>query len=308
MNVKLNEYLYILQMFLDREIQDNFNYATLFRSRSTVIDMIKFYNIDGEYHEYLRSVILIPMINKLNSLAMPDERGQPADVSELSGFLLRTIIDNIQKCPLKIIYTCNMLKRHVSKKYYEHWREIVGGYFFLRIICPALTSPKYYFTEHEWSLIETKHQHRLTLTKDLVEIAKFIQQLSNSIDRNNSNNINNRTLNNNNNNNNNNFQQHQRVILQQQTERIIGILEEISSYHCRFIDESVMSLSVDISERMIKESEELIERSKSELINGNTVEIKKIQDLEIILSPIRESYLLRPSNNDYLVVLKYHKS
>ncbi|CCE61164.1 hypothetical protein TPHA_0A00790 [Tetrapisispora phaffii CBS 4417] len=75
--------------------------------------------------------------------------------------------------PPELLYICQMIYEEVSKRFPESALVAVGSFVFLRFICPALVSPE---TEDISSHMDAP------VKRSLVQLAKIIQNLANSLD------------------------------------------------------------------------------------------------------------------------------
>jgi hypothetical protein len=164
--------------------------GTLLRSNSMLTTLLsKHLHLVG--HSYLRQ-ILCPIISevcqtatetnfevnptRLMGLANPaaklDENVQ--NVLGVTKQILDSLSSSVNHCPRSIREICKQLTQVVSTKYPEAVTSVVGGYFFLRFVCPALLAPNSFSLVGEGYLTAPAK-------RGLILVSKVLQQLANGL-------------------------------------------------------------------------------------------------------------------------------
>ena len=86
--------------------------------------------------------------------------------------ILAAVINACKKMPRQIQELLAIVRSRVGAKFPEHQMAAVGGFFFLRYVCPSIMAP------HAYGLLPAPPSS--TLQKQLVMIAKVLQNLSNN--------------------------------------------------------------------------------------------------------------------------------
>ncbi|KAL6059391.1 Ras GTPase activating protein ira2 [Balamuthia mandrillaris] len=172
----------LMQYALAYEIQNTENKSLLFRNESMAQILVgHFSRLVGS--EYLQRV-LRPLIKKLLAPEMEIE----VDPTKLEGetlkknqarlrstceAFLQAIFNNLNKIPSEFREICFVLQIETKKKFPTLLYRVIGGFFFLRFLCPAIVTPD------AWDIIDgpldAKQRRRLVL------VAKVLQNLSNEV-------------------------------------------------------------------------------------------------------------------------------
>eukprot|EP01114_Cavostelium_apophysatum_P012697 TRINITY_DN2900_c0_g1_i3.p1 TRINITY_DN2900_c0_g1~~TRINITY_DN2900_c0_g1_i3.p1 ORF type:complete len:791 (-),score=205.27 TRINITY_DN2900_c0_g1_i3:16-2388(-) len=92
----------------------------------------------------------------------------------LTQKIFNSIIRQVNAVPVALRFVCNTIREGVAKKFSEDAaRKAVGGFIFLRYICPSLISPHSYYLCKDPPDSETQRQ--------LLLVAKVLQNLSNGV-------------------------------------------------------------------------------------------------------------------------------
>ncbi|KAJ5077752.1 ras gtpase-activating protein [Anaeramoeba ignava] len=101
-----------------------------------------------------------------------NKKDNKENLIEKVQFLLYTITSQPENCPKYLQEICHFIRTRVHNKFPEMDLRTVGGFFFLRLICPALTNPQ----EHG---ITTEKLPSLA-QRGLIQASKILQALSNN--------------------------------------------------------------------------------------------------------------------------------
>ena len=128
----------------------------------------------GEYAKFVGSTflqnLLMPVIKKVQNLSSSlDEK----TISKFASKIIIQITEHPEMCPFQLRVLCFFLQQEVKRKFNESALQSIGSFLFLRFICPSICSP------HIWSIV--KKPVSFQATKELVKIAKLIQNLVNSL-------------------------------------------------------------------------------------------------------------------------------
>lgn len=96
-----------------------------------------------------------------------------ARLVEMSQKLLDVIVRSVNEFPMPLRVLASHLMEEVGKKFPTHKHTSVGGFVFLRYLCPALLSPSVY------GLIDNTSQD---VSRPLVLVSKMLQNVSNGIE------------------------------------------------------------------------------------------------------------------------------
>jgi hypothetical protein len=154
---------------------------TLFRVDSMATKLMKKYT--RKYGSAWIIETLRPITEKLcekdvNMEVDPDkiksnsDRLQNVDKLKLSvDAFMSAIVASEKTCPLQVRELCRMLVHVVKTKFPQLGTRVIGGFLFLRVICPAITSPL------QFGLVDTDPPQNAK--RHLVLIAKLIQLMAN---------------------------------------------------------------------------------------------------------------------------------
>ncbi len=177
-----------LKLLIGREAATVDNPNTLFRRNSIASKMLTRFTSDvGQ--AYLHA-ILADVVRKAGTMAgsecelNPDKGGTPASVGAAAATLTAlctTVMHNSSAnlthiCPPELRDLCHHLKHEVAQRFGEKMGlSAVGGYVFLRFVCPAMLAPERYgLAENPAAL--TKDARRV-----LMGVSKVIQTLANGV-------------------------------------------------------------------------------------------------------------------------------
>src|SRR5690554_6221576 len=135
-------------LFIEKEVAKTTSTGTLFRSNDIPSRMVRFY-IKMIGPQYLRT-IFAPLIRNMNdsdlsfevdpSKISSDENidDNMSNLKHATKQVFDTIMSNMSDCPSQILSLCGFLGRKVREKFPDHYLVAMGGFFFLRYLCPAL--------------------------------------------------------------------------------------------------------------------------------------------------------------------------
>ncbi|KAJ3430143.1 hypothetical protein M0812_23144 [Anaeramoeba flamelloides] len=174
----------VLQNCIIKEVEKTQSSAQLFRENTTSTKLTSsFTNIIG--HNYRKNTLL-PLIkwmqdnprgyecnpNKCPENENPEENIQ--HILETSQMFLDAIIDSIDQVPLPIRCICHDLRKAVKKRFPEQELQSVGGYIFLRYLCPGISNFKVSGVQEE---LET--QPDKVLFQTALMVTRLLQSLAN---------------------------------------------------------------------------------------------------------------------------------
>lgn len=174
----------MLKFYIEQEVINTENPATLFRANSIVSKMFKFYSrLIGLPYLYNTIGKTITQLNfeNLGIEVDPEKMVEGEDLNEMrwtlmaqSQKILKHILKSGKDCPPQFRHLCWQLKESVSEKYPESIDKTIGGFIFLRFFCPAITSPEIYGIIDE---PPSSGSRRL-----LILITKSLQNLANDVE------------------------------------------------------------------------------------------------------------------------------
>jgi len=158
--------------------------GTLFRANSMVSKMFKFYSrLIGLPYLY---VTIGPELGKLieEELGLevdPEKMAEGKDLDEMrwalmsqSQKILKQILLSHEQCPPQFRSLFSHIAREVKERFPENVNTTIGGFIFLRLFCPAVSSPEAYGIVEEPPGADSR---RL-----LILITKVLQNLSNDVE------------------------------------------------------------------------------------------------------------------------------
>ncbi|XP_038073603.1 ras GTPase-activating protein 1-like [Patiria miniata] len=177
----------LLQKLNGREIEKEEERSTLFRSNTLATTLMdKYMKITAQefVQHALHNVIIKIMESKHSCELNPLKVEKGDDVSENCQYLLeflKEIIESIfvsaSMCPPALRYLCWCLKQDVKQKWPDDpniTARAVGGFIFLRLICPAILNPRLFNIVSEAA--------SPMASRTLMIVAKAIQNLANQVE------------------------------------------------------------------------------------------------------------------------------
>lgn len=173
----------LIRLATQQEVHSTLDYQTLFRTNSTSTKLLSaFTRIVGL--PYLRELLLIVVSeiqsNKRNLEVDPSKAGEGVDVEESGSILISYcerimdgVFDSLRKCPVHFRILASELREQVEAKFPGNGLVAVGGFFFLRFLCPALAAPDVNGLELDISP---------PARRACILIGKIIQNLSNGVE------------------------------------------------------------------------------------------------------------------------------
>eukprot|EP01091_Cochliopodium_minus_P012933 TRINITY_DN403_c1_g1_i1.p1 TRINITY_DN403_c1_g1~~TRINITY_DN403_c1_g1_i1.p1 ORF type:complete len:636 (-),score=166.47 TRINITY_DN403_c1_g1_i1:15-1922(-) len=158
----------LLRWAIENEIRTTSSSFNLFREDSIASKLM------GEYAKFVGSSflesVILPVIKKLqnNSGNLEDKK-----VMKIASKIVYKIAEHPEVAPFQLRVLCYYLQVEVNRKFNESTLQSLGAFLFLRFICPAICTP------HKFGIVNKPLS--IQVTKDLVKIAKLIQNLVNSL-------------------------------------------------------------------------------------------------------------------------------
>jgi len=179
-----NKVLNLLESFISEEVRTTESAGTLFRANSMVSKMFKFYSrLIGLPYLY---ITIGPELGKLieEELGLevdPEKMEEGKDLDEArwalmsqSQKILKQILVSDDKCPPQFRTLFQHIAKCVGTRFSENVFTTIGGFIFLRLFCPAVSSPEAYGIVEEPPSADSR---RL-----LILITKVLQNLSNDVE------------------------------------------------------------------------------------------------------------------------------
>ncbi|EFA81607.1 Ras GTPase activation domain-containing protein [Heterostelium album PN500] len=174
---------YLLKWAIDKEIECTSNGATLFRGLSTATRLISsFYKKVGDsYLKYLLQPFVLDLCSRNFSFEIdPEKAGKGMDVKSnlerlitITQQLLDKILDSSTFCPVSIRNILRHTQERVEKKFPEMKTTVIGGFMFLRYICPAIVAPEVFGLIQDIPTTDSR--------RGLVLVSKLLQNLANEM-------------------------------------------------------------------------------------------------------------------------------
>jgi len=179
-----NKVIKLLEAFISEEVRTTESAGTLFRANSMVSKMFKFYSrLIGLPYLY---ITIGPELGKLieEELGLevdPEKMEEGKDLDEMrwalmsqSQKILKQILISDEKCPPQFRILFAHIAKCVGERFPENVNTTIGGFIFLRLFCPAVSSPEAYGIVEEPPSPDSR---RL-----LILITKVLQNLSNDVE------------------------------------------------------------------------------------------------------------------------------
>jgi hypothetical protein len=180
-----------IMRFLREEVEHTQAIETLMRSNSIGIRLLsEFAKCTGRDYLYsmfrrpldeitnAKSLEVNPVYTKHHLSEKQVQRNRRA-LRELCGDILEGLCTCVNEVPDEIRHICTRLRKLVETRFVgdpSAWRTAIGGFFFLRFICPAFVNPTQYGITAED--IDTGS----TTSRSLVLITKILLRLSNGVE------------------------------------------------------------------------------------------------------------------------------
>ncbi|BFU25352.1 Ras GTPase-activating protein, putative [Entamoeba histolytica HM-1:IMSS-B] len=178
-----------IEVMIKEEFDKSNSEGTLFRSNNLCSRMMTHF-AKSSCRPFLRTTLknVINEINVCPHLLEIDTQKDPSLTPQLiakntellqayTTKFIRSIESNLHNLPVQIIEICKQLYRHSQNKFPQSKLlpfTMVGGFLFLRVICPSLAAP-------EASGIEMTHPIQPNCRRNLILITKIIQNIANNV-------------------------------------------------------------------------------------------------------------------------------
>eukprot|EP01102_Stenamoeba_stenopodia_P002152 TRINITY_DN1191_c0_g1_i1.p1 TRINITY_DN1191_c0_g1~~TRINITY_DN1191_c0_g1_i1.p1 ORF type:complete len:471 (-),score=100.56 TRINITY_DN1191_c0_g1_i1:110-1522(-) len=173
----------LLKAVIEEEARNTTSASTLFRSNSMASKLMSVYGrLTGQ--EYLHST-LRPLVRWIGASATSFEI-DPAkmvggdiieenrkNLMEGAELFFNGIRRSISACPPAFRAICYVLQQSVIERFPESKHSVVGGFFFLRFMCPAIISPEGFGVLADGQVLLDEARRALVL------VSKLLQNLAN---------------------------------------------------------------------------------------------------------------------------------
>lgn len=172
-------------VFISMEVRSSDNPSTLFRANSLASKMLKVYSkrigipyLQAVLSELILEVIDHPGAYEVNKQNLgPDQslETQWQTLTSTTKRFLEAIFQSSAMLPVEFKKICSHLYQEVIQQYpgFHNAHTFVGGFLFLRFICPAIVAPEVYNL--------CPHVPPMAVRRGLILISKAIQNLSNGV-------------------------------------------------------------------------------------------------------------------------------
>jgi len=180
-----NQAIPLIRRGISGEVENTPDPGTLFRQNTVLTKIMTAYTkLTGASYlnRLLKPIVLEVLTNASTNSYEPDQNkakeGENVEqnlqkLMEVSQKILDVILKSGSEFPLPLRVLAGSLMRDVQKKFPQHRLISVGGFLFLRFICPAILSPGAY------GMLESSQSDA---SRPLVLISKMLQNLSNGIE------------------------------------------------------------------------------------------------------------------------------
>lgn len=165
------------------EIQQTENSSTLFRGNSLASKMLSIFTmmIGADFLKQVLQGPIAHVFSNVSRFEIQDTRLQPdqdieeniATLRQGCAMFLQSIRESVDYCPMYIRKICRMLSTEVFCRYPNSIFKVVGGYYMLRFIIPAITSP------NQYNIVESLDDDQ---RRALVLIGKVLMNISNQVE------------------------------------------------------------------------------------------------------------------------------
>jgi hypothetical protein len=169
-----------IRAIVEQEVSTTTSSSVLFRSNSMAIRMLSAYGriVGGPY---LQQVLgdLVKQVCRDDVSYEPDPQIMGPEVAaangeyiaKLSARFLARILESSDVVPAPFRIVCSDLRTIVGAKFADFWPRAVGGFFFLRFLCPVIASPT---TAGLVDVVPSKNARRT-----LILVTKVLQNVAN---------------------------------------------------------------------------------------------------------------------------------
>ncbi|KAL6055769.1 GTPase activating factor [Balamuthia mandrillaris] len=184
----------LISKLISAEVKSTVEAGTLFRSNSPVSNLMsKHATLVGK--AFLRRTIapfideVIDRLNKgvgfeIDPIKLADSSQSIEEniknMMDIASVCLQMVLENHSSCPASIRRLCQELKNAVSEKFPGSLYTVVGGYYFLRFLCPAIISPEG-FGVVPGPQQGSPEKVTVEVRRVLILVSKLLQQLANSL-------------------------------------------------------------------------------------------------------------------------------
>ena len=165
-----------LKLLVSREAANTENPSTLFRGNSVASKVISKWTVLNA-RDFLQAV-LSPLVQAASQVEPnqvelnPEKGGSNEGASELTRLcqlVLSASLASIDQCPLEVRELCMHMQEVVAARFGDKMgSSAVGGYVYLRFVCPAMVAPEHYGFPGDARRV-------------LMSVSKVIQALANGI-------------------------------------------------------------------------------------------------------------------------------
>ncbi|KAL6051145.1 Ras GTPase activating protein ira2 [Balamuthia mandrillaris] len=185
--VQNGRFMHLIDAIIDMELERTIHPATLFRDNTMSSHLMTAY-CHNTGHDYilwmLKSVIICTISQPVESLEIDPDRVMNAEKLQLKQntqtlndvvlMFLDKITGSLSQCPPTFRYICSQLRAKVIQKFPEHKYTVIGGFFFLRFICPAIVAPDRY------NIVDMEMLSGVR--RPLILVSKVLQTMANGVE------------------------------------------------------------------------------------------------------------------------------
>jgi len=174
----------MLKMMIEQEVSRTDSENILFRRNSMATKLLAAYTklIGTRYLKEtltptLQRLIANPLTFEVDPQKLPTGQDRLANIQNVAKGaedFLRAVVASVDHCPVQFREVCAYLKQEVGKRFPGAEHSAIGGFIYLRFICPAIVSPE------GFGLVQARVM-TLELRRGLVLITKVLQNLANKL-------------------------------------------------------------------------------------------------------------------------------
>ncbi len=174
----------IIHLGIVQEVKTTSKASTLFRGNSMSTKMMSAFTKHTGI-PYLRATLgplVRDVLQRDPALFEVDPKYSPSDVAanmerleQLCITFLDTLIASVDLMPVPFRWMARVMHDEVAARFPDSKKQSVGGFLFLRFICPAMLSPEHHGLAEDGSQLTPEKRRPLTL------VSKVLQNLSNEV-------------------------------------------------------------------------------------------------------------------------------
>eukprot|EP01102_Stenamoeba_stenopodia_P008638 TRINITY_DN250_c0_g1_i1.p1 TRINITY_DN250_c0_g1~~TRINITY_DN250_c0_g1_i1.p1 ORF type:complete len:1320 (-),score=388.27 TRINITY_DN250_c0_g1_i1:100-4059(-) len=180
------EAIAVLKKLITKEVRSSSDETTIFRANNIAAKMLRTYTrmVGTDYLRTTLGPFVAEILTKPESLELDPSKATPdvdvannlLQVKSLAERIILKVTTSAEAMPLQLRVMYSHLAKEVKNKFGDVFKKFVGGFVFLRLICPAVTSPDSYEFLSGTGLVLTDGGKRTC-----INLSKILQNVANGI-------------------------------------------------------------------------------------------------------------------------------